>query len=201
MKQSINLYRYYPHPPKEYVTPHIMSVICLGFLLFLLSISGLNMVNAARGKMALNKIKVQENQLAEKLILLSEENNQKKPDALEEEVTLLAKRLKTNQKIVEVLRNLGFINTKGFSKHFTTLATEANSHLWLEQIRFNKGAREVILSGKAIEAKYALDFFEKLGKSGAFAGQSFKGFRIEKIPNDNSGAIKFNVTSQVKSYV
>jgi len=106
--------------------------------------------------------------------LQAELSLRKKDTTLAKRITAKTKELANKQKVLGILSQDEFGNTKGFIEHISGLARQRIEGLWLTQIRIAGGGTDVALHGTTSKAALLPKYLQRLSAEKAFAGTEFQ---------------------------
>lgn len=85
-----------------------------------------------------------------------------------------SKELANKQKVLGILSQDEFGNTKGFIEHISGLARQRIDGLWLTQIRLADGGTDVALHGTTSKSSLLPKYLQRLSAEKAFSGTEFQ---------------------------
>lgn len=106
--------------------------------------------------------------------LQAEFSKRKKDTTLSRHLTEKTKELANKQKVLGILSQDEFGNTKGFIEHVSGLARQRIEGLWLTQIRIADGGIDVALHGTTSKPALLPKYLQRLSAEKAFAGTEFQ---------------------------
>ena len=106
--------------------------------------------------------------------LQAEFSKRKKDTRLSRQLTEKTKELANKQKVLGILSQDEFGNTKGFIEHVSGLARQRIEGLWLTQIRIADGGIDVALHGTTSKPALLPKSLQRLSAEKAFAGTEFQ---------------------------
>ena len=98
------------------------------------------------------------------------------------------------QKVLQILSNQKFGNTKGFTEHVKGLARQRVDGMWLTGISISRGGEHLALTGLTQQAKLLPQYLQKLSSEEAFLGKEFETLSILRNQN-NTKWLDFNLRS------
>jgi len=112
--------------------------------------------------------------------LQAELSLRKKDKTLSRKLTEKTKELANKQKVLGILSQDEFGNTKGFIEHITGLARQRIDGLWLTQIRIAGGGTDVALHGTTSKPALLPKYLQRLSAEKAFAGTEFQSLLMQR---------------------
>lgn len=112
--------------------------------------------------------------------LQAELSLRKKDTTLAKRITGKTKELANKQKVLGILSQDEFGNTKGFIEHISGLARQRIDGLWLTQIRIAGGGTDVALHGTTSKPALLPKYLQRLSAEKAFAGTEFQSLLMER---------------------
>jgi len=112
--------------------------------------------------------------LAELQKLQSVLSKRKKDALLSQRILKATKELSNKQKVLGILSQDEFGNTKGFVEHITGLARQRIDGLWLTHLRIASGGTDVALHGSTSKASLLPKYLQRLSAEKAFAETEFE---------------------------
>lgn len=112
--------------------------------------------------------------------LQAELSLRKKDTTLAKRITAKTKELANKQKVLGILSQDEFGNTKGFIEHISGLARQRIDGLWLTQIRIAGGGTDVALHGTTSKPALLPKYLQRLSAEKAFAGTEFQSLLMER---------------------
>ena len=104
----------------------------------------------------------------------AELSKRKKDSSLSKRVLDTTKELANKQKVLGILSQDEFGNTKGFVEHVTGLARQRIDGLWLTSLRIASGGTDVSLHGLTSKPSLLPKYLQRLSAEKAFAGTEFQ---------------------------
>ncbi|MEO5340969.1 MAG: hypothetical protein H7837_10730 [Magnetococcus sp. MYC-9] len=101
--------------------------------------------------------------------------------ALAERLSQLEAEIKVKKQVLELLSGQKIGNRQGFSAQFTRLAQESFPDLWLTQVQFLDGGRQLVFVGHTLQTASLFDFVKHVTADGIFKGQQFPYFQIDTV--------------------
>jgi len=112
--------------------------------------------------------------------LQAELSLRKKDITLAKRITAKTKELANKQKVLGILSQDEFGNTKGFIEHISGLARQRIEGLWLTQIRIAGGGTDVALHGTTSKPALLPKYLQRLSAEKAFAGTEFQSLLMQR---------------------
>lgn len=117
--------------------------------------------------------------------LQSELSSRKKDIALSRRITDKTKELANKQKVLGILSQDEFGNTKGFIEHISGLARQRIEGLWLTQIRIANGGTDIALHGLTSKSALLPKYLQRLSAEKAFTGTEFQSLLMARQEKNN----------------
>ena len=112
--------------------------------------------------------------------LQAEFSKRKKDMTLTKRTVEKTKELSNKQKVLGILSQDEFGNTKGFIEHISGLARQRIEGLWLTQIRIAGGGTDVALHGTTSKPALLPKYLQRLSAEKAFAGTEFQSLLMKR---------------------
>lgn len=112
--------------------------------------------------------------------LQAEFSKRKKDTTLTKRIVEKTKELSNKQKVLGILSQDEFGNTKGFIEHISGLARQRIEGLWLTQIRIAGGGTDVALHGTTSKPALLPKYLQRLSAEKAFAGTEFQSLLMQR---------------------
>ncbi|MCK5387010.1 MAG: hypothetical protein KAJ39_07480 [Gammaproteobacteria bacterium] len=112
--------------------------------------------------------------------LQAEFSKRKKDMTLTKRIVEKTKELSNKQKVLGILSQDEFGNTKGFIEHISGLARQRIEGLWLTQIRIAGGGTDVALHGTTSKPALLPKYLQRLSAEKAFAGTEFQSLLMKR---------------------
>lgn len=109
----------------------------------------------------------------------------KKDTILSRQLTEKTKELANKQKVLGILSQDEFGNTKGFIEHVSGLARQRIEGLWLTQIRIADGGTNVALRGTTSKPALLPKYLQRLSAEKAFVGTEFQSLLMTRQEKNN----------------
>lgn len=109
----------------------------------------------------------------------------KKDTILSRQLTEKTKELANKQKVLGILSQDEFGNTKGFIEHVSGLARQRIEGLWLTQIRIADGGTNVALRGTTSKPALLPKYLQRLSAEKAFVGTEFLSLLMTRQEKNN----------------
>ena len=117
--------------------------------------------------------------------LQAEFSKRKKDTRLSRQLTEKTKELANKQKVLGILSQDEFGNTKGFIEHVSGLARQRIEGLWLTQIRIADGGTDVALRGTTSKPALLPKYLQRLSAEKAFSGTEFQSLLMARQEKNN----------------
>jgi len=200
MKQQINFYDFLPKPPPYYLSVRLMGLVLLGFIGFLLLVTGLQAI-VVQSQVS-TVVSLQQQYEGSKKILAAtkkifELNN---PESLKKELADKRKLLETLQS-----RKVTSGRCSLLSNYFAALAQDPVPGLWLTSISVNLNTDQIILAGNTSAPSLVLKLVRNLNDTVCFANRQFGPIDLIREPSEAAntqgpqGAIRFVMNSGKES--
>ena len=121
-----------------------------------------------------------ENQQKQKQVMADLQKLQQEMAGRQKDFTLVkqlaekSKELANKQKVVGILSQDEFGNTRGFVEHVTGLARQRIDGLWLTQLRIAEGGTDIALHGTTSKPSSLPKYLQRLSAEKAFSGTEFQ---------------------------
>lgn len=132
--------------------------------------------------------------------LQAEFSSRKKDTALSRRITDKTKELANKQKVLGILSQDEFGNTKGFIEHISGLARQRIEGLWLTQIRIADGGTNVALHGSTSKPALLPKYLQRLSVEKAFTGTEFQSLLMAREEKNNQW-LNFSLQNKKKDEV
>lgn len=86
-------------------------------------------------------------------------------------------------------------NTVGFSPLLVALARQRVDGVWFQEVRVERGGKELTLSGRTLSASLLPRVIEQLGREPAFAGREFRGMKLSTVDAARGGGLSFELST------
>lgn len=132
--------------------------------------------------------------------LQAEFSSRKKDTALSRRITDKTKELANKQKVLGILSQDEFGNTRGFIEHISGLARQRIEGLWLTQIRIADGGTNVALHGSTSKPALLPKYLQRLSVEKAFTGTEFQSLLMARQEKNNQW-LNFSLQNKKKDEV
>jgi len=173
--QQVNLYQEELKTKQfNYSATQLAQVSVTVVVIFSL-IVGVRFFQLQQEQSALVEIKEKQKQTMASLQKIQAElTNRKKDASLSTRVTAITKELANKQKVLGILSQDEFGNTKGFVDHVSGLARQRIEGLWLTHLRIADGGTNVALHGSTSQPALLPKYLQRLSAEKAFVGTEFE---------------------------
>jgi len=192
--QEVNLYRGILKPER---TPLSAQMIGMALILAVLVMAGVYAYLDWRldtQRAELERLETEQTRAAERLNRLNERISAREVDpALERRVRELESELAIKRRLTGVIGgDRG--NVEGFSQLLAPLARRRIEGLWLQEIVFREGGREIALRGRTLEARHVPSYLEALRAEPTYQGRRFGRFRMQRA--DDAKGLGFVIATR-----
>ena len=109
----------------------------------------------------------------------------KNDNALAKQITEKTTELASKQKVLGILSQDEFGNTKGFAEYVSGLARQRIDGLWLTHLRFSSGGTDVALHGSTSKPSLLPKYLQRLSAEKAFSGTQFQSLLMARQEKKN----------------
>jgi hypothetical protein len=179
--QQVNLYQDELRKQKINFSAMQLVQITLVLLVLLVLVSGFKVWQLQQHQQALAVQQQKQKQVMAEMQQLQQKLSLRQKDVI------LAKRLadktkefSNKQKVLAILSQDEFGNTKGFIEQITGLARQRLDGLWLTQLRIAEGGTDVSMYGTTSNPSLLPKYLQRLSAEKAFTGTQFKNMLIAR---------------------
>lgn len=194
--QQVNLYQEELSKQKVKFSAQMLAQTSSILLAVLLLLSGFKYWQLKMHEQNLAMQQQQQQQaMAELQAVQTELAKRTKDSALEQQINDKNKELSNKQKVLSILSQDEFGNTKGFVEHITGLARQRIDGLWLTQLRIASGGSNISLYGSTTNPSLLPKYLQQLSAEKAFAGTEFQSLLMARHEK-NSQWLNFSLQNK-----
>ena len=173
--QQVNLYQDELKAKKISYSSSLLLQLCSVLVVFFIVVISFRYYQLQQGQTLLvEQQKKQKMVMAELQKIQTELAGRKKDNSLIKTIKHKTKELANKQKVIGILSQDEFGNTKGFVEHISGLARQRLDGIWLTQIRIASGGADVALYGSMSKAALLPKYLQRLSAEKAFSGTEFE---------------------------
>lgn len=195
--QTVNLYCDELKSKKLNYSALLLVQLSLFIFVVLLVITGFSSFQLDQQQVKLNTIKnTQKLVMVDFKKLQAELSKRKKDITLSQKIKDKTTELTNKQRVLRILSQDEFGNTKGFVEHVIGLARQRIDGLWLTKIRIENGGANIELSGVTSSPSLLPRYLQRLSAEKIFVGTEFKSLKMVR-QNNNKQWLDFSLKSKV----
>lgn len=179
--QQVNLYQDELKTQKLNFSAMMLLQLSLVLIVILTALAGFRYAQLQQHQSSLIVMQQkQKSAQAELIILQTELASRKKDKSLLKTIAEKTKELTSKQKVLAILSQDQFGNTKGFVEPVTGLARQRIEGLWLTQIRIAEGGTDIALQGTTSNAALLPKYLQRLSAEKSFSGIQFQSLMMAR---------------------
>lgn len=184
--QQVNLYQEELKKQQLNYSASMLAQLCVVLLIVFSLVAGFRYFQVEQLQKTLT-----ENQQKQKIAmadlqkLQTELSKRKKDSSLEKQIIEKTNELANKQKVIGILSQDEFGNTKGFVEHISGLARQRIDGLWLTHLRIAGGGTDVALHGSTSKASLLPKYLQRLSVEKAFSGTEFQSLLMARQEKKN----------------
>ena len=185
--QQVNFYRDELKKQKLNYSSMMLVKLSLFLLVVFLAATGFRAFQLQQQQsVLLLKQQKQKIATAELQTLQTEMLKRNKDNNLKKQVNLKTKELANKQKVMGILSQDEFGNTKGFIEHVSGLARQRIDGLWLTNIRIANGGTNIALGGTTSKPSLLPKYLQRLSAEKVFVGTEFQSLLMSRQEKKNN---------------
>ncbi|MBF0152928.1 MAG: PilN domain-containing protein [Magnetococcales bacterium] len=115
---------------------------------------------------------------------------------IENQMRKMTEKISQNQQLLEFLNGNKLGQREGFSGYMEDLSRQAVQGVWLTNMTFREGGREIGFSGKGESVELVPRFIESLGRTPHFRDKRFDILQISQDKTGKKGSVGFSLRSK-----
>lgn len=173
--QQVNLYQDELKKQKLNYSAAMTLQLSAIILIVFSVVAGYSSIQLQQRKQALQEHQQLQKQAMADLQKIQQELSLRKKDfVLSKRLADKTRELGNKQKVLGILSQDEFGNTKGFVEHITGLARQRVEGLWLTRLRIAEGGTDIALHGTTSKSSLLPRYLQKLSAEKIFSGTEFK---------------------------